>query len=154
MHVPGRILLDMGQNLSGYPEIRVRGQKGQKIKLWVGELTKGDTLVNQSQSGSPHYYEYTLKGGGDESWRPRFSYYGFQYIQVEGANYNGCPQQEGLPQLLDVKSCFLQSSATRYGTFSSATICSMRYTRSSTMLCAATCSRCSPIARTAKSWAG
>lgn len=116
---PGRILLDMGQNLSGYPEIRVRGQKGQKIKLWVAELTKGDTLISQSQSGSPHYYEYTLKGGGDENWRPRFSYYGFQYIQVEGANYKGCPQQEGLPQLLDIKSCFLQSSATRFGTFGS-----------------------------------
>lgn len=117
--LPGRILLDMGQNLSGFPSIRVRGQKGQVVKLWVSELTKGDTTVNQSQTGSPHYYQYTLKGSGEETWQPRFSYYGYRYVQVEGVNYKGCPEKQGLPQLLDVKSCFVHSSAPRHGTFQS-----------------------------------
>lgn len=117
--VPGRLLFDMGQNLSGFPAIRVRGKKGQVVKLWVGELTEDDTLVNQKQTGSPHYYQYTLKGTGEETWRPRFSYYGYQYVQVDGANYNGCLQQDGLPQLIELKSCFVYSSAQRHGSFSS-----------------------------------
>lgn len=116
--IPGRILLDMGQNLSGFPAIKIKGAKGQTIKLIVGELTNGDTLASQKQTGGPHYYKYTCKGEGIESWHPRFSYYGYQYIQVEGANYKDCPRGENLPELLEIESCFVHSSATQNGSFS------------------------------------
>ena len=36
-----------------------------------------------------------LKGEGVETWHPRFSYYGFRYIQVEGAVLKG--QKNHLP---------------------------------------------------------
>ena len=82
---PSAVVLDMGQNLAGFPEITVRGKRGQKVTLIVAEALMDEGACNQRQTGRQHYYEYTLKGEGDEIWHPRFSYYGFRYIQVEGA---------------------------------------------------------------------
>ena len=96
---------DMGQNLSGFPSIKVSGKAGDKVRLTVGERIHEDGAVNQSQSGSPHYYEYTLKGGSQEVWQPRFSYYGYKYIQVDGT------------QPEEVKSHFVYNSNRPTGRF-------------------------------------
>ena len=53
--------------------------------MLVSESLTDEGACNQRQTGRQHYYEYTLKGEGVETWHPRFSYYGFRYIQVEGA---------------------------------------------------------------------
>ena len=79
---PSAFVLDMGQNLAGFPEITVRGKRGQKVTLIVAEALTDEGACNQRQTGRQHYYEYTLKGEGDETWHPRFSYYGYRYIQV------------------------------------------------------------------------
>lgn len=113
----GYHLLDMGQNLSGFPMITVKGKKGQTIRLKVGEQIANDTIASQKQTGGPHYYQYTLKGNGIEEWHPRFSYYGFQYIQVEGANYKNKNETDTLPELIDIQSCFVHSSTPQTGYF-------------------------------------
>lgn len=77
-------VFDMGQNLSGFPEIKVSGKPGDKVRLTVGERIHEDGTVDQSRSGSPYYYEYILKGDPEEVWHPRFSYYGYKYIQIDG----------------------------------------------------------------------
>ena len=110
-------ILDMGQNLSGFPLIRVSGKKGDKIRLIVGENLNEDGSVNQSQSGTPYYYEYTLKGEGEEIWHPRFSYYGYRYIQVEGGKMKNSKDDSDLPVINDVKSCFVYNSAPQTGYF-------------------------------------
>ena len=120
-------VLDMGQNLAGFPAIRVRGRRGATLRLTVGESLSADSLVNQSQSGRPHYYEYTLKGdarrpdaaGETEQWHPRFSYYGFRYIQIQGAVLEGQPNPDGLPIVEDIRSCFVFNSAPIVGRFES-----------------------------------
>lgn len=78
-------VFDMAQNLSGFPEITVKGKKGQTIVLVPGESLTEEGAVNQRETGRQHYYTYTLKGDGEETWHPRFSYYGYRYVQVEGA---------------------------------------------------------------------
>ena len=100
------MVLDMGQNLAGYPEITVQGKAGQRLKLTPGEMLDKDGLVNQQQTGRPHYYTYILKGGV-ETWHPRFSYYSFRYLQVEG----------DINVLKKVESCFVYNSAERTGSF-------------------------------------
>ncbi|WBL24658.1 alpha-L-rhamnosidase [Zunongwangia sp. HGR-M22] len=111
-------LLNMGQNLSGFPKIKARGAKGQKIRIWVGEKLKEDGTVSQGGSGKPYYYEYTFKGEGVEEWRPYFTYYGYQYIQIEGANYKA-EDIQGAPTVLDVQSQFVNNSSKPAGTFES-----------------------------------
>ncbi|MDP4271648.1 MAG: family 78 glycoside hydrolase catalytic domain, partial [Bacteroidota bacterium] len=112
----GPVILDMGQNLSGFPTIKVQGKKGQTLRLWVGESIK-DSAVNQKRTGKPYYFQYTLKGNGVEEWTPRFSYYGYQYIQLDGADYLKNAPGSDKPVLLDVKSNFVYNSTAETGTF-------------------------------------
>jgi alpha-L-rhamnosidase len=114
---PSVIVFDMYQNLAGYPEITVRGKKGDKVTLIVGESVTPEGAADQRQTGRPHIYNYTLKGGGDETWHPRFSYYSFHYIQVEGAVLKGDKNPRKLPVLKDIKSCFVYNSAPQTATF-------------------------------------
>ncbi|WP_455613443.1 glycoside hydrolase family 78 protein [Bacteroides congonensis] len=116
---PSAFVLDMGQNLAGFPEITVRGKRGQKVTLLVAEALTDEGACNQRQTGRQHYYEYTLKGEGDETWHPRFSYYGFRYIQVEGAVLKGQKNPQKLPVLKDIQSCFVYNSAKKVSTFES-----------------------------------
>jgi len=113
-----RSVLDMGQNLAGFPEIIVNGQKGDTIRLTVGESLNEDGTVSQKQTGSKHYYQYILKGEGDEYWHPRFSYYGFRYIQADLAGKNG-NVSPGLPVIKEINSCFIHNSAEKISTFES-----------------------------------
>lgn len=112
-------VLDMGQNLSGYPVFTVKGKKGDKIRLTVAERINDDGSINQTQSGSPYYYEYTLKGENSETWQPRFSYYGFRYIQVEGAKLTALSDERDIPIIEDIKSCFVYNLAEPTGSFRS-----------------------------------
>jgi hypothetical protein len=112
----GAYVFNMGQNLSGYPAVKVKGKNGQTVKLIVGETLKEDSFVSQKQTGGSHFYLYTLKGDSVEEWHPRFSYYGYQYIQVEGADW-GIPSDTSKPLLLDINSVFIHNSASNIGTF-------------------------------------
>ncbi len=111
------LVLDMGQNLAGFPEIKVRGKRGQKITLLVAESLTEEGACNQRQTGRQHYYEYILKGSGEETWRPRFSYYGFRYIQLEGAVLKGDKNLRKLPVVQRIQSCFVYNSAPKTGRF-------------------------------------
>jgi hypothetical protein len=110
-------VLDMGQNLSGFPSIKIRGKKGQTVRLWVGEMLDKEGKVSQKRTGAPYYFQYTLKGGDEETWQPMFSFYGYQYIQVEGADVSTSPVGSTLPLITDIKSNFVYSSAAEVGTF-------------------------------------
>ena len=116
---PSAFVLDMGQNLAGFPEIKVRGKRGQKVTLIVAEALTEEGACNQRQTGRQHYYEYILKGEGDETWHPRFSYYGFRYVQVEGAVLKGQKNPQKLPVLKNIQSCFVYNSARKVSTFES-----------------------------------
>ena len=110
-------VLDMGQNLSGFPSIKVKGKAGQTVTIKVGELLSPEGLVSQKQSGGPYTYSYTLKGDGIESWNPEFTYYGFQYIQVDGANI--LAYSNDLPTIVDIQSHFIYNSVADNGYFES-----------------------------------
>jgi hypothetical protein len=81
---PGVFVYDLGKNFAGRPKIQVRGTAGQKIRLTPSELLDEQGRPNQTATGSPVWFEYTLKGSGLETWTPKFSYTGFRYLQVEG----------------------------------------------------------------------
>lgn len=110
-------VVDMGQNLAGFPEIVVTGKRGQKVTLLVAEKLTRQGVCDQRQTGRQHYYEYTLRGDGVETWHPFFSYYGFRYIQVEGAVMEGEANPNGLPVLKRLSSCFVYNSADEVSSF-------------------------------------
>lgn len=116
---PSALLLDMGQNLAGFPEITVSGERGAKITLVVAEAKTDSNATQQRQTGRQHYYTYILKGEKSETWHPRFSYYGFRYILLEGAVLAGMENPDGLPVVEAINSCFVHSSAEDVASFES-----------------------------------
>lgn len=107
---------DMGQNMSGIPAISVKGNKGDTIRLRPAELLTEKGLANQKHTGSPVFYQYILKGEGEESWQPRFHYYGYRYVQVELVKNTA---STGLPVVTAVKGLHSRNSADKVGTFHS-----------------------------------
>jgi len=105
---PGVEVYDLGQNFAGWPEITVQGAAGAAVKLTPGELLEKDGTVSQKSSGRPQWFSYTLKGGGVERWHPRFSYYGFRYVQVEGKAH-----------LLALRGAAVHTSSAAVGSFAS-----------------------------------
>jgi hypothetical protein len=116
-------LYDFKQNTSGILSIRLKGKKGQKIRLIPAELLYGDTAVNQNASGKPYWYEYTLGSDEEESWQPQFTYYGFRYVQVEGARPESSPLTEAADSALPVVNALTllhnRNASPETGTFSS-----------------------------------
>lgn len=113
------LLLDMGQNLAGFPEITVKGKRGQRITMVVAEsVVDSCHAANQRQTGRQHYYTYILKGDKKgETWHPRFSYYGFRYIQLEGAVLQGSDNPDQLPVVEQIQSCFIHNAAAKVSSF-------------------------------------
>lgn len=115
---PGVYMYDFGQNASGIIGLKIKGKKGQTVKLIPAELTNDKQLANQKATGSPYYFTYTLKGDGIETWQPRFTYYGFRYVQVEGAVPDTAAHTGDVPQLLSLDLLHTRNAAPVNGTFS------------------------------------
>ncbi|MDR2848241.1 MAG: family 78 glycoside hydrolase catalytic domain, partial [Bacteroidales bacterium] len=85
-------LFDLGRNIAGVSELRVRGAAGTEIRLLHSETLGTDNLPDMSHLASFHRPEddsdpfgtdiFTTKGGGEESFMSRFNYKGFQYVKV------------------------------------------------------------------------
>jgi len=114
---PGKYLYDFGQNCSGIIELKVSGKKGSVIKLTPGELITKDKKINQNASGGPYYFSYTLKGDGIEIWRPKFTYYGFRYVMVEGAIPDSEKQNTEIPKIIDLQLLHTANSVPKTGEF-------------------------------------
>ena len=87
---PGVYILDMGQNMAGWIRMSVAGTRGQVVKLRFAEtLQANGELFVRNLRDAKSTDQYTLKGGGKETWEPRFVYHGFRYVEISG--YPGKP---------------------------------------------------------------
>lgn len=113
------VLVDFGQNASGIVRITLRGEKGQVVRIFPGELVDEEKRVNQKNSGKPYFYSYTLKGTGDEVWEPRFSYYGFRYAEVSNAAPDTIKGKKLKTVITEIKMLHTRNSAQQIGKFES-----------------------------------
>jgi alpha-L-rhamnosidase len=85
-----RWLYDFGQNLVGHLRLKVSGPAGTTITLRHGEVLNPDgTLYTANLRSALASDHYTLRGGGEETYEPRFTFHGFRYVEVRG--YPGRP---------------------------------------------------------------
>lgn len=113
----GLWVYDFAQNASGIIQLKVKGEKGQTIKLIPAELLNKQQLANQSATGEPYYFSYTLKGEGEEIWQPKFTYYGFRYVQIVGAVPDTANNKSGLPVINELKALHNRNSNPVNGSF-------------------------------------
>lgn len=81
----GENVLDFGQNLVGWVQLKASGKAGDKITLYHAEvLDKKGNFYTENLRPAKQKNEYTLKGGGEESFEAHFTFQGFRYVRVEG----------------------------------------------------------------------
>lgn len=104
----GRTVVDFGQVITGWVQLRLTGEPGDTVTLRHAELL--------TPAGEPEYEtlrtaratdQYTLRGGGPESWEPRYTFHGFRYVDVEG--------WPGELDLDDVRAVVVHSDMVRTG---------------------------------------
>ncbi len=85
IHSPsGKTILDFGQNVVGRLRLRVQGPVGQTITLRHAEVLENGEVCVRTLRYAKAIDQYTLKGGGVETWEPRFTFHGFRYAEVSG----------------------------------------------------------------------
>lgn len=81
-------ILDFGQNFAGVVEIDpARLPQGAVLRLRHGEILNADGSLytaNLRKAKAEIVYHH---GTGTEPYRPRFTYMGFRYVELTGAEY-------------------------------------------------------------------
>lgn len=75
-------IVDFGQNIPGWTELTIRGaEEGDQISIGYGEILgpDGDIAKVWDQEDI-----YIAKGESVETYEPRFTYHGFQFVKVTG----------------------------------------------------------------------
>ncbi|WP_346618422.1 glycoside hydrolase family 78 protein [Blastococcus montanus] len=80
----GATIVDFGQNIAGRLRIRVDGPAGTTVRLRHAEVLEDGELCTRPLRGAEATDEYTLRGGGVETWEPRFTFHGFRYAEITG----------------------------------------------------------------------
>ncbi len=92
---PGVFVYDFGQNFTGWVKLRVSGPRGMKVNIRHAELLHRDGTLNTAPNRAADAEDvYILKGEGEEIFEPRFTYHGFQFVEVSG--FPGTPSLKSL----------------------------------------------------------
>lgn len=85
-------VFDLGRNIAGVTEVKVAGAVGTVIHIKHGErllpdgrvdLSNIDVYYRPKDQNDPFQTDlFTLKGEGEERFKARFNYKGFQYVEV------------------------------------------------------------------------
>ena len=82
---PGVYVFDLGQNFAGVVRLQVKGKPGQKITLRYAErLSPDGNIYTANLRGARTIDTYVCRGEGVETWVPRFTFHGYQYVEVTG----------------------------------------------------------------------
>lgn len=78
-----RVLLDAGQNISGWVRLVVDGKKGQKVTVRHAEILEpGQKLHTKALRSAKATDNYVLAKDGLHVLEPRFTFHGFQFADV------------------------------------------------------------------------
>jgi alpha-L-rhamnosidase len=107
----GEKVIDFGQNLVGVVRFKVTGKAGDKIVISHAEIIdKAGNFYTDNLRDAKAQNTFILKGGGEETFEPQFTWQGFRYIRIEG--YPGDIKPE------DFTATALYSDMAPAGTFS------------------------------------
>jgi alpha-L-rhamnosidase len=116
---PGVYIYDMGQNLAGVPNVKLKGKTGDKILLRFGEMRYpaseeyaglGGLLLTENLRDAENNDTYICKGDPDGEWfMPRFTYHGYRYVEINGVT--------DPPEISEVEAVVLSSTGKITGGF-------------------------------------
>ncbi len=106
----GTYVFDMGRNFAGVVRLKIHGKAGQPITIRHAErLNPNGTIYTTNLREARATDVYIPRGDGEEIWSPRFTYHGFQYVEISGLSEP--------PALAAVTGLALSSATPRVGEF-------------------------------------
>ena len=83
---PGVYVFDMGENFAGNIRLRVKGRAGTRVQIRYAEMLHPDgRLMTENLRKARATDSYILRGdAAGETWTPRFTYHGFQFVELTG----------------------------------------------------------------------
>lgn len=89
-------IFNLGQNFAGIVRLKVKGAAGTVVQLRHGEMLHPDgTLMTENLRKARAVDHYVLRGDPQgEVWSPRFTFHGFQYVELTG--YPGKPDKDAI----------------------------------------------------------
>ena len=79
----GEKVIDFGQNLTGYPVMKLCAKKGEKVSVSFAEvLDKDGNFYNENYRSAKCMYQYTCRDG-EQEYTPHCTFYGYRYIRID-----------------------------------------------------------------------
>lgn len=83
---PDRTFLDLGQNIAGWLRLTVRGRAGERVEVRHAEVLEPDGSIHTRSLRTARATDgYVLAHDGETILEPLFTFHGFQYAEVTGA---------------------------------------------------------------------
>ena len=86
----GRYLLDMGQNMVGWMQVKVKGEAGDTLRFHFVETLKADSTIYTANLRSAETTDTYVCDGTATTWQPSFTYHGFRYVEISGYREAPC----------------------------------------------------------------
>ena len=84
----GRYILDMGQNMVGWLQVKVKMHEGDTLKLRFAEtLQENGELYTENLRSAKVRDWYIAKDDNPVVWHPTFVYHGFRFVEITGLGY-------------------------------------------------------------------
>ncbi|MGC4107666.1 MAG: glycoside hydrolase family 78 protein [Thermomicrobiales bacterium] len=107
---PGTWIFDLGQNIAGWVRLTASGPAGTTIRMRFAEILNPDgTLYVTNLRSARATDTFILRGEGEETFEPHFSWHGFRYVEVTG--------YPGEPDLSAITGVFVGSDTRPVGAF-------------------------------------
>ena len=89
----GEWVIDFGQNMTGYMAFDLTARAGEKLWLSTAEvLDREGNFYTANYRSARSQLHYTCREG-KQSYRPRFTFFGFRYLRVDQAPEGFAPEQ-------------------------------------------------------------
>ena len=112
LHPDGRVILDFGQNMSGFVRIERAGKRGDTLTLRHSEMLNRDTweLDRRNLRDAKQTDVYIYGKDGPAVFEPRFTYHGFRYVEITGL--------DAIPAKGEFRAAFLHAALEKTMEFS------------------------------------
>ena len=79
----GETVIDFGQNMTGYVEFRIKGNKGERAVISHAEVLDAEGNFYTDNLRSAKAQAVFLCDGKEHIYKPDYNFYGFRYIRLE-----------------------------------------------------------------------
>ena len=109
---------DFGITTSGWTRITMQGAAGTQVQIRYSEKLNPDGTV-ESEGGGGQTDTYILKGGGPDTYEPKYGWKGYRYVQVSTNPQTAGSSPSPLPDIRSIQGVEVHTALPTAGDFNS-----------------------------------